>query len=90
MSRREAGLILGISPAANPQKIKQAHKRIMLLNHPDRGMIVVIKEPFSDKNVLQADHLTWQPRSMKPRTIWILESDYDDTQAFISLSMPCS
>uniref|UniRef100_A0A1B6C844 J domain-containing protein n=1 Tax=Clastoptera arizonana TaxID=38151 RepID=A0A1B6C844_9HEMI len=37
MTRREASLILGISPTANKTKIKEAHKRIMLLNHPDRG-----------------------------------------------------
>jgi hypothetical protein len=37
MNRREAGLILGISPSAQNSKIKAAHKRIMLLNHPDRG-----------------------------------------------------
>ncbi|CAG5134525.1 unnamed protein product [Candidula unifasciata] len=37
MSRREAGLILGVSPSASKIKIKEAHKRIMLLNHPDKG-----------------------------------------------------
>lgn len=37
MSRREASLILGVSPSASQAKIKEAHKRIMLLNHPDRG-----------------------------------------------------
>lgn len=37
MSRREAGLILGVSPAAPSHRVKEAHKRIMLLNHPDRG-----------------------------------------------------
>ncbi|KAH9514694.1 Mitochondrial import inner membrane translocase subunit tim14 [Bulinus truncatus] len=37
MSKREAGLILGVSPTASKLKIKEAHKRIMLLNHPDRG-----------------------------------------------------
>ncbi|KAJ8303837.1 hypothetical protein KUTeg_018630 [Tegillarca granosa] len=37
MSKREAGLILGVSPTASKAKIKEAHKRIMLLNHPDRG-----------------------------------------------------
>lgn len=37
MSKREAGLILGVSPAASKAKLKEAHKRIMLLNHPDRG-----------------------------------------------------
>ncbi|OWF54603.1 mitochondrial import inner membrane translocase subunit TIM14-like [Mizuhopecten yessoensis] len=37
INKREAGLILGISPNASKSKVKEAHKRIMLLNHPDRG-----------------------------------------------------
>ncbi|XP_063426648.1 mitochondrial import inner membrane translocase subunit TIM14-like isoform X1 [Mytilus trossulus] len=37
MSKREAGLVLGVSPSASKVKVKDAHKRIMLLNHPDRG-----------------------------------------------------
>lgn len=37
MSKREAALILGISPSASKTKLKDAHKKIMLLNHPDRG-----------------------------------------------------
>lgn len=37
MSRIEASRILGISPSSNSDKIKQAHKRIMVLNHPDKG-----------------------------------------------------
>ncbi|CRL05696.1 CLUMA_CG018728, isoform A [Clunio marinus] len=37
MNKREASLILGVSPSASKIKIKDAHKRIMLLNHPDRG-----------------------------------------------------
>lgn len=37
MSRREAGLILGVSPSASKAKVKDAHKRIMSVNHPDRG-----------------------------------------------------
>lgn len=37
MTRREASLILGVSPNSNLDKIKQAHKRIMILNHPDKG-----------------------------------------------------
>jgi DnaJ family protein C protein 19 len=37
MSKREAALILGVSPTANKMRLKEAHKRIMLLNHPDRG-----------------------------------------------------
>ncbi|XP_004518736.2 mitochondrial import inner membrane translocase subunit TIM14 [Ceratitis capitata] len=37
MNKREASLILGVSPSASKLKIKDAHKKIMLLNHPDRG-----------------------------------------------------
>uniref|UniRef100_A0A8C3BKU7 Mitochondrial import inner membrane translocase subunit TIM14 n=1 Tax=Cairina moschata TaxID=8855 RepID=A0A8C3BKU7_CAIMO len=37
MTKREAALILGVSPTANRSKIREAHRRIMLLNHPDKG-----------------------------------------------------
>ena len=37
MTKREAALILGVSPNAGQKKIRDSHKRIMLLNHPDRG-----------------------------------------------------
>ncbi|XP_003388370.1 PREDICTED: dnaJ homolog subfamily C member 15-like [Amphimedon queenslandica] len=37
MNRREAGLILGVSPSSPPDRIRVAHRQIMLLNHPDRG-----------------------------------------------------
>ncbi|SAM01762.1 hypothetical protein [Absidia glauca] len=38
MNKREAALILGLRESqANKIKIKEAHRRIMLLNHPDRG-----------------------------------------------------
>ncbi|XP_062515679.1 mitochondrial import inner membrane translocase subunit TIM14-like [Corticium candelabrum] len=37
MTKREAGQILGISPSSPSNKVREAHKRIMLLNHPDRG-----------------------------------------------------
>lgn len=29
--------ILGISPTANKTKVKEAFKRVMAVNHPDRG-----------------------------------------------------
>lgn len=37
MNRREAALILGISPTSNKTKIKDAFKKVMAVNHPDRG-----------------------------------------------------
>ena len=37
INRREAALILGIKESASKEEIKKAHRKIMLLNHPDRG-----------------------------------------------------
>ncbi|KAG8443514.1 hypothetical protein GDO86_012060 [Hymenochirus boettgeri] len=37
MTKREASLVLGVSPTANKTKLREAHRRIMLLNHPDKG-----------------------------------------------------
>ncbi|XP_043556342.1 dnaJ homolog subfamily C member 15-like isoform X1 [Chiloscyllium plagiosum] len=40
MNKREATLILGVSSSASRTKVGEAHKRIMLLNHPDRGFYI--------------------------------------------------
>ncbi|CAG9335839.1 unnamed protein product [Blepharisma stoltei] len=37
MTRREAALILGVREGSSEEVIIQAHKRLMLLNHPDYG-----------------------------------------------------
>uniref|UniRef100_A0A9J7Y9A7 DnaJ (Hsp40) homolog, subfamily C, member 15 n=1 Tax=Cyprinus carpio carpio TaxID=630221 RepID=A0A9J7Y9A7_CYPCA len=37
MTRREASLVLGISPTSSKAKVREAHRRIMVLNHPDKG-----------------------------------------------------
>ena len=37
MSRREAAQILGVRETASKKDIKEAHRKIMMLNHPDRG-----------------------------------------------------
>lgn len=37
MTRREAALILGVSPAAPKIKVKEQFKKVMSANHPDRG-----------------------------------------------------
>merc|ERR1712154_353423 len=37
MTKLEAGRVLGVSPTSSAKRIKDAHKKIMLLNHPDRG-----------------------------------------------------
>ena len=38
MSKREAYLILGLSSRANNEEVKIAHRKLMLLNHPDSGI----------------------------------------------------
>ncbi|XP_043495391.1 mitochondrial import inner membrane translocase subunit TIM14 isoform X1 [Polistes fuscatus] len=37
MTKREASLILGVPPSANKAKIKEHFKKVMSVNHPDRG-----------------------------------------------------
>lgn len=37
MTKREAALILGIRESSSVEKVKEAHRRVLLLNHPDRG-----------------------------------------------------
>uniref|UniRef100_A0A8C6BBB1 Mitochondrial import inner membrane translocase subunit TIM14 n=1 Tax=Monodon monoceros TaxID=40151 RepID=A0A8C6BBB1_MONMO len=45
MTKWEAALILGVSPTANKGKIRGAHRRIMLLNHPEKGGSPYITSP---------------------------------------------
>ena len=37
MTRREAALILGVRESASAQRIRDAHRRILMINHPDTG-----------------------------------------------------
>ena len=37
MTSREAALILGVNSNTPAQKIKDIHRRLMIINHPDRG-----------------------------------------------------
>ncbi|KAK9825024.1 hypothetical protein WJX74_001312 [Apatococcus lobatus] len=37
MSKREASLILGVRESAAEERVKEAHRRIMIANHPDSG-----------------------------------------------------
>uniref|UniRef100_A0A915CRC9 Transcription initiation factor TFIID subunit 4 n=1 Tax=Ditylenchus dipsaci TaxID=166011 RepID=A0A915CRC9_9BILA len=43
MSRREATQILGVQFNATQLKVKEAHKRIMIANHPDRGDLLILR-----------------------------------------------
>jgi hypothetical protein len=37
MTNREAALILGVRENSKPEQIAAAHRKLMLLNHPDNG-----------------------------------------------------
>lgn len=37
MTRREAALILGVRESSSPKRIKEAHRKLLILNHPDTG-----------------------------------------------------
>ncbi|XVE99215.1 hypothetical protein REPUB_Repub03eG0178100 [Reevesia pubescens] len=37
MTRRETALILGVRENATPDKVMEAHRKVMVANHPDAG-----------------------------------------------------
>ncbi|KAJ7568286.1 hypothetical protein O6H91_01G025900 [Diphasiastrum complanatum] len=37
MTRREAALILGVRESVSQEKVKEAHRKVMVANHPDAG-----------------------------------------------------
>ena len=37
LDRKEAALILNVKPAATTKEVRAAHRRLMMLNHPDKG-----------------------------------------------------
>ncbi len=37
MTKREAALILGVRESSSPARIKDAHRKLLILNHPDTG-----------------------------------------------------
>ena len=38
MTRREAAQILGVRESAGEERVKDAHRKLMVANHPDSGM----------------------------------------------------
>mmetsp|Transcript_9500 Transcript_9500/g.11990 ORF Transcript_9500/g.11990 Transcript_9500/m.11990 type:complete len:139 (+) Transcript_9500:85-501(+) len=37
MTRKEAALILGVRESSTAKRIKEAHRKLLILNHPDTG-----------------------------------------------------
>ena len=80
MTRREAALILGIRESAAEERVKEAHRKIMIANHPDAG---ALQQHHAHANrtgcklhgshalmlaCVQVAVATLRPKSMKPRT----------------------
>ena len=58
MSRREAAQILGVRESADAKRIKDAHRRILMANHPDKG-----GSPFMAAKINEAKELLLRGRA---------------------------
>ena len=52
MTKREAALILGVREHADVSRIKEAHRKILVLNHPDRGGSPLISAKINEAKEL--------------------------------------
>ncbi|KAI3837425.1 hypothetical protein MKW92_002572 [Papaver armeniacum] len=52
MTKREAALILGVREHAVKEKIKEAHRRVMVANHPDQGGSIYLAKKINEAKVL--------------------------------------
>jgi len=52
MTKREAALILGVRESATAERINDNYRRILLLNHPDRGGSALISAKINEAKVI--------------------------------------
>lgn len=52
MTRREAALILGVRESSTAKRIKEAHRKILILNHPDTGGSTYIASKLNEAKEL--------------------------------------
>ena len=60
MSKSEAAKVLGISVASPKNRVKDAHKRVMIANHPDKG-----GSPYLAAKINEAKDLLDNPNAAK-------------------------
>lgn len=58
MTRREAALILGLRESAAEERVKEAHRRIMIANHPDSGTQHSAAAGYDHSIASAAQHMT--------------------------------
>ncbi|XP_035379776.1 dnaJ homolog subfamily C member 15 isoform X2 [Electrophorus electricus] len=56
MTKREASLILGISPTSTKMKVREAHRRIMVLNHPDKAIPLLLQATLTQCEINRVLH----------------------------------
>lgn len=85
MTRREAALILGIREHAKEDMVKDAHRKIMIANHPDAGQA----DPHFDSfwQFLQADLQLLSKALLTFR--WLSRLRFSQCQILSSLSARC-
>jgi hypothetical protein len=57
MTRREAALILGVRESATPERVRDRHRKMLMLNHPDMGGSTFLAEKVRAEGRL---HAAWK------------------------------
>ena len=68
MTRREAALILGVRETSSRDRVREAHRGLMLLNHPDKGGSIFLTAKINEAK----DKLSVKKESPPPPPYFIL------------------